>query len=80
VKNTAVVEKKEDIERLLKHGLAPITTNRDALLELGFTQGDPSLSRGYEASIWERSVDYADSGGGDRSRRVMARERAYLVR
>jgi hypothetical protein len=62
---------------MLQHGLAPFTDNRDALLELGFARAYPKVKKGYDATIWERSIDLPIRQDG---RRVMARERAFLVK
>lgn len=63
---------------LLARGLAPITDNRDALLELGFERSYPQVTKGHESTVWERTIDhgYRNSAGG--VRRVMARQRAFL--
>jgi len=72
----AIVHTTEAIQTLLRHGLTPVTDNHDALVELGFERAYPQIRRGYEATIWERSIDF-----GKRSRdgnRVLARQRAIL--
>jgi hypothetical protein len=71
------VRRKEDIEKLLAHGLAPTTDNVEALIELGFTPSFPGTRTGCEDAIWERPID-----GGHRStrfgpRRVMVLQRAF---
>src|ERR1035438_8059531 len=71
------VQRKEDIEILLAHNLAPITDNVEALIELGFTPSFSGSPTGCEDAIWERPID-----GGQRStkfglRRVMIRQRAF---
>jgi len=68
----------QDIEHLLKLGLAPITDNAHALEQMGFARAYPSARNGYEASLYERSID-----GGCRSahtglRRVPVCQRAIL--
>ena len=75
----ATVHTSADIERMLSLGLAPITDNAEALFELGFERCFPEARRGgYEASVYERSIDqgYRESVRG--SRRVKA-QRAFLV-
>jgi hypothetical protein len=77
---SATVHDLGDIRRLLAHGLSPITDNAEALCELGFVRSYPQASVGYEATVWERSIDrgYRETSHG--LRRVMACERAFLVR
>ena len=72
----AVVHSIESIAAMLRRGLAPLTDNRDALLELGFERAYPQLRRGYEAMIWERSVELP---GRLEGRRAFVRERAFLL-
>ena len=72
------VRRKEDIEMLLARGLAPITDNRDALLELGFERSYPQVSRGHESTVWERSIDRGYRSTSRGLRRVLARQRAFL--
>lgn len=74
----ALAHSKDDIERLLEHGSAPITDNETALVELGFTRAYPQVQEGYEAMVWERSVDHGCRETHRGLRRVMARQRAYL--
>jgi len=72
----AIVHTTEAIQTLLRRGLTPVTDNRDALLELGFERAYPQIKRGYEATLWERSIDLEH-----RSRdgyRLLARQRAIL--
>jgi hypothetical protein len=72
----AVVHTSEAIQTLLRRGLTPVTDNRNALLELGFERAYPQIERGYEATLWERSIEL-----DQRSRqgyRIRARERAIL--
>jgi len=75
----ATVHAPEDIRRLLSLGLAPITDNAEALEQLGFERSYPNAHGGYDATIYERSVDrgYRPTKGG--LRRVMVCERAFLV-
>ena len=63
------------ITLLLNRGLSPTTDNRDALLALGFVRAYPHVSRGYESTIWERSVERSRTADGHRR---LARERAFL--
>jgi len=69
---------KQEIERFLQHGLAPITDDEAALVELGFSRAYPSATGGFDPTIWERSVDhgYHQTSGG--LRRVLIRQRAFL--
>ena len=75
---TTTVRRKEDIETLLAHGLAPITDNLEALIELGFTPSFPGSRDRYEAAIWERSIDHGYRSTGSGLRRVMIRQRAFV--
>jgi hypothetical protein len=70
---------KEEIARFLQHGLAPITDDEAALVELGFARAHPNASGGFEGSLWERSLDrgYRQTASG--LRRVLIRQRAFLV-
>lgn len=75
----ATVHTSADIEKMLALGLSPITDNVDALIDLGFSQSFPSARRGgYEASIYERSVDHGYRTSARGSRRVKS-QRAFLV-
>jgi hypothetical protein len=70
--------RKEDIERMLAHGLTPVTDNLDALVDLGFV---PSYASGWangEAAVWERSIDAGTRATNAGLRRVMTRQRAFL--
>jgi len=66
----------EDLAALLRRGLSPVTDNRNALLALGFERAYPQIPKGYESTIWERSIEHHHRPDG---LRVLARERAYLV-
>ncbi len=68
-----------EIERMLNLGLAPITDNPDALVELGFQRSYPQARAGYESTVFERSIDrgYRETANG--LRRVMVCQRAFLV-
>ena len=72
---STVVHTPAAILDLLRRGLSPMTDNEDALIALGFERAYPQLHRGYESSIWERSIERPASG----IRRVLARERAFLM-
>jgi hypothetical protein len=72
----ATVHFVEDVAMLLRHGLSPVTDNRDALLELGFERAYPGVHRGYESTIWERSIERYRRHDGYR---ILARERAFLI-
>jgi len=72
----AVVHSIEEIETHLRRGIMPVTDNEDALIRLGFQRAYPQIRSGYEAGVWERSIDL-----DLRSRQglfVMARQRAML--
>jgi hypothetical protein len=73
--NVAIVHSADAIQSLLRRGLSPITDNRDALLELGFDRAYPQIPRGYESTIWERSVEHERASSGHRR---FARQRAFL--
>jgi hypothetical protein len=64
------------IADLLRRGLTPITDNKSALVELGFARAYPHVRVGYEATVWERSVEQGRLPNGYR---VLARQRAFLV-
>jgi len=68
----------EAIEALLRRGVTPKTDNLDALLELGFSRSIPQAADGYDASLYERSVEH-DRRSSDGSR-LFVRERAVLDR
>lgn len=74
----ATVHHAEDIKRMLVHGLAPITDNLEALVDLGFERAHPCGTTKYERSVWERLVErtYRDARGVHH--RVLIRERAFL--
>ncbi len=74
MKNATTVESREEIERVLVLGLAPITNNRSALLALGFARAFPDAVSGYEPTVWERA-----NGRPQGSKRASGRERAYLI-
>lgn len=71
-----IVHFAEEFAALLRRGMSPVTDNRNILLALGFERAYPQVSRGYESTIWERSVEHHRRPDG---LRVLARERAYLV-
>ena len=73
---TAMVHTAEQLASLLRRGLSPITDNPCALRELGFERAYPQVRSGFDATIWERSIDLPVATDG---RRRMARERAYLA-
>ncbi len=65
-----------DIEKLLRHGLTPLTDNPAALRELGFERAYPQVEHGYDSTIWERAIV-----APQRSRdglRMLVRQRAFL--
>ncbi len=64
------------ITNLLRHGTTPVTDNRDALLELGFERAYPQIAKGFDATIWERSVELP--GRSSDGLRRLARERVIL--
>jgi hypothetical protein len=68
-----------DIERMLAIGLSPITDNVTALTSLGFERAYPNARTGYDASIYERSIDrgYRETKNG--LARVMVCQRAFLI-
>jgi hypothetical protein len=66
----------EELLALLRRGMSPLTDNRNALLALGFERAYPQVPKGYESTIWERSIEHHRRPDG---LRVLARERAYLV-
>jgi hypothetical protein len=64
------------IEELLRRGLTPITDNREALVQLGFERAFPRIDRGWEASVWERSIDTGRRSKDGRA--VPVQQRALL--
>jgi hypothetical protein len=66
----------EEVIALLRRGMSPVTDNRNVLLALGFERAYPHVPKGYESTIWERSIEHRRRPDG---LRVVARERAYLV-
>lgn len=77
MERSSTVQRKEDIEAMLTHGLAPITDNVEALIELGFTRSYPTAQSGYEATVWERAVDRGYGSTCFGLRRVMVCQRAF---
>ena len=75
---STIVHRTEDIERLLKRGLAPITDNAVVLQQMGFAHAYPTARNGYEASMYERSVDWGCRSTEDGLRRVLICQRAFL--
>lgn len=71
-----IVHAADDVVALLRRGLSPLTDNRDVLLSLGFERAYPQVPKGYESTIWERSIEHHRRADG---LRLLARERAYLV-
>lgn len=69
----------EEIERFLQHGLAPITDDASALVNLGFARAYPNATGGFESSVWVRSVDHGYRQTGQGLGRVMVCQRAFLV-
>jgi hypothetical protein len=65
------------IQNMLRIGLAPITDNADALVNLGFQRAYPQIPKGYDSTIWERSIDI--DRRSREGQRQMVRQRAYLV-
>ncbi len=76
---SATVHRAEDIEQLLKIGLAPITDNALALRGLGFARAYPTARNRYEASMYARSVDRGSRATPRGSRHVLICERAFLL-
>jgi hypothetical protein len=72
----ALVHAAEDIENLLQRGLTPITDNRAVLRELGFERAYPQIERGYDSTIWERTI-VAPRRSSD-GLRMLIRQRAFL--
>jgi hypothetical protein len=72
----ATVHTIDAIQTLLRRGLMPVTDNRDALLELGFERTYPQVASGYEATLWERSIELDQRSRG--GYRMLARQRAVL--
>ena len=71
-----IVQSAEEVVAILRRGLSPLTDNRDALMALGFERAYPQVRKGYESTIWERSIEHHRRPDGHRA---LARERAYLV-
>lgn len=75
---SATVHCTQDIERLLRLGLAPITDNAQALQQMGFARAYPTAKSRYEASMYERSVDRGSRCTPSGLRRVLICQRAFL--
>jgi len=75
----ALVHTSTDIEGMLKLGLSPITDNASALAELGFERAYPNARAGYDATVYERSVDYGVRETSNGLHRVMVCQRAFLT-
>jgi hypothetical protein len=73
-----IVHSAAAIQEMLRRGLTPTTDNRDALLGLGFERAYPQFLRGYESTIWERSI-VMERRARDGSR-MLGRQRAFLRR
>ena len=74
----ALVHTAAAIQQMLRLGLAPITDNPEALVELGFDRAYPQAQTGRDATIWERSVELPQPIAG--APRRLVRERAFLER
>jgi hypothetical protein len=72
----ATVHNGDDIEKLLRRGLTPVTDNPGALRELGFERAYPHVQHGYDSTIWERAV-VAPRCSRD-GLRMLIRQRALL--
>jgi hypothetical protein len=70
-----IAQSAEELTAILQRGLSPLTDNLNALLALGFERAYPQARKGYDATIWERTLDRRRPDG----MRVLARERAFLV-
>jgi len=70
-----VAQSADELIAILRRGLTPLTDNQDALQALGFERAYPQARKGYDATIWERTIDRRRPDG----LRVLARERAFLV-
>jgi len=75
---SALVHTAKDIERMLALGLSPITDNAEALATLGFERAYPRARCGYDATVYERSIDYGFRQTANGLRRVMVSQRAFL--
>ena len=73
----SLVHTASQIQNMLRIGLAPITDNADALVNLGFQRAYPQVPKGYDSTIWERSIDI--DRRSREGQRQMVRQRAYLV-
>jgi hypothetical protein len=73
----SLVHTASQIQNMLRIGLAPITDNADALVNLGFQRAYPQIPKGYDSTIWERSIDI--DRRSREGQRQMVRQRAYLV-
>jgi hypothetical protein len=71
-----IAQSADELIAILRRGLSPLTDNQDALLSLGFERAYPQARKGYDATIWERTIDHHHRPDGHR---VLARERAFLV-
>lgn len=78
--STSTVHTPEEIIRMLDRGLAPITDNRSALIDLGFEPAQPAATRAHLATLWERTLNLGYRVTDRGYRQVSIRQRAFLSR
>lgn len=77
--STSTVHTPEEIITMLDRGLAPITDNRSALIDLGFEPAQPA-TRAHLAALWERTLNLGYRVTDRGYRQVRIRQRAFLGR
>jgi len=78
--STSTVHTPEEIITMLDRGLAPITDNRNALIDLGFEPAQPKATRSHFAALWERTLNLGYRVTDRGYRQVSIRQRAFLGR
>jgi anti-anti-sigma regulatory factor len=78
--STSTVHTPEEIITMLDRGLAPITDNRSALVDLGFEPAQPTATRAHLAALWERTLNLGYRVTDRGYRQVSVRQRAFLGR
>jgi hypothetical protein len=78
--NASTVHTPEEIMKMLDRGLAPITDNRGALIDLGFEPAQPAATRAHLATLRERTLDLGYRATDRGYRQVRVRQRAFLGR
>ena len=72
------VRSQEEFAHVLRIGLSPTTDDPTMLVAFGFSRSFPNARHGYEATVWERRIDYGYRQTARGLRRVFACQRAFL--